>query len=170
MRNEIIKEQFANSSARRVLGFGLTGAPALAGLVDLIPGQLRLLNDSNVNNKLELLDWIGGTLVGFSGTAPRTVAVPTSGIYTVIAWVEGLASDFSKAYASMLMATFRRPASGDEVLVGASTKIYEVSDVVGATSSISGSGGGGVSINFNSNQAVLQYTWSIKAIQIANVN
>jgi hypothetical protein len=171
MRNQIIRQQFANSDARRGLGFGLSGAPELIGVLDLLPiGQLRLLRDSNLQNKLELGDWLGINLTGFAGTAVRTIAVFASSAYTILATVQGLASDFSQGYMSVLAASFRRPASGNEVIVGTSTKIFEAADVVGATSSISGNGSGGISINFASNQAVLQYTWSFKYIVVSNVN
>lgn len=172
LRNEIIRQQFANSDPRRALGFGLTGVPDLVSVLDLFPaGRIRLLRDSTTTNKFELQDWSGGTLTGFSGSASQGLnTVQPKGAWTMLAFVQGLASDYTQGYYSLLTASFRRPAAGNEVIVGASTKLFEGASVVGATSSITGLGSGGISINFDSNQAVLQYTWSFKAIVVQNVN
>ncbi len=170
-RNQITPSQLANQDPRRALGYGTTGIPGLIFVADLLPnGRIRLLRDSNVQNKFEFCNWISGTLTGFSGSAFQNAAVFPSGAYTIMAWVQGLASNYTQAYNSILTASFRRPASGDEVIVGASTKLFEGADVVGATSSIAGTTGGGVTINFTSNQAVLDYTWTFKAIIVSNVS
>lgn len=171
-RNEILKEQLANDSARRPLGYNNSGNPALMGLIDLIPGQIRVLRgDGNVDNKFEILDWVGGVTTGLSGTVSRTPdQVKLKQVQTVVAFITGMAADYSEGYSAIAVATFRRAAAGDEVQIGATTVLLEHKSNVGGSCDISVAGSGGLSIDFDSGQGAKQYTWSVKAIVIANVN
>jgi hypothetical protein len=171
MRKQMVKEQFANSSPRRPLGFGNTGAPALMGLIDLIPGRVRLLRDSVSQNRIELRDWIDAAVIGLSGSWSNTPDyIPANTVIHIVAFIVGLANDGSEGYSSMIARSFRRAAAGDEAAIGAVTKIFEHKSNVGGDSSIEGLGSGGISIEFDSGQLVKDYTWTVKTLIVANTN
>lgn len=167
VRNEIVKEALATESRWRALGYDINGLPALMGEVDFVGAWMSLQKSSaDRNNRLQLEHWPSdlANIVGLSGSIGYTGLIPVNSSLLIEAWVDGIANDYSEGYGAKIISKWRRGAAGAAVQVGVTTKLFEVKDQAGATSSFANTGNGSLYINFDSGQVAKQYNWQINAL------
>jgi hypothetical protein len=166
-RNQIVKEQFANESARRVLGYNGSGVPELKGDSDIVGTVIALLLSSvDRNNRFELKDWNGASNVsGLSGSwGYSDPFIPLNSSMLILAMVDGIAQDYSEGYGAVIVSKWIRGGSGAAVQVGSTTKLFEQKSQAGATAGFGNVGLGSLYVNFDSGQLVKTYNWQINAI------
>ncbi len=167
-RNEIRKEQFANDSARRILGFDDSGAPTLMGNADIVGYYMRwFLTAGDVNNRFQIEPtWTGfhpsAGLNGSQGYSGNFI--PFNSSLLIMAYVDGISDDYTEGYGSVIVSKWIRAATGVPVQIGATTKMSEQKTNVGATSGFSNPTTGSIFITFDSGQVSKQYNWSLSAI------
>ena len=167
-RNEIVKEQLANSSARRILGFDDSGAPTLMGNADLVGYYMRwFLTAGDVQNRFQIeTTWTGfNSGAGASGSQGYTSGfIPVNSSLLILAFVNGVATDFTEGYGSVIASIWRRGAAGNAIQVGATTKLFEGKTNVGGTSGFAdSSGNGSMWITFDCG-VFKSYNWNLSAI------